>query len=332
MNYSLMIIDNLKTIYSILDNINIGVMVLDSNDHVVYWNHFMEKHSGIHSDELLGKNLFDVFTYLPRQWLKLKLKSVKLIKNYSFVSWTQRPYLFQFSHNRPITGDMIEFMHQNCTFIPIQESESKETLICITIQDMTEVVEFQNKIMEMNAINNSLVQITNHDELTAIFNRSYVEKQIKLEFEKAKRHGTIFSILFLDLDKFKRVNDTYGHLAGDEILRKVSENIKNHLRGTDIFGRYGGEEFFMLLPDTGKAAAATLANRIRKAVEQQTVPYGNEEVQVTISIGVVQFRPDMEDFLQMMHEADIAMYHSKKNGRNTVTEYKITGCRTVPQS
>jgi PAS domain-containing protein len=114
-------IDNLDMLYDIIDHVNIGMTVLDEDNRVVFWNKFMAKHSGIHSSDLLGKNLFDVFNYLPKQWMELKLKSVRLIKNYSFVSWTQKPYLFRFSHSSMIKGDGVDFMHQDCTFIPVSD-------------------------------------------------------------------------------------------------------------------------------------------------------------------------------------------------------------------
>lgn len=326
-------IDNIQTLYSILDNINMGIVLIDSGDCVVFWNNFMAKHSGIGAEELKGKNLFDVFSYLPRQWLELKLRSVKLIKNYSFISWTQRPYLFRFNHNRPITGgEVMEYMRQDCTLIPIQEGSTGKTYICITVQDMTEVAASQNKITEISDINRTLEHMTNHDSLTSIYNRAYVEKQIEYEFNKAKRYKSSFSLVMFDLDHFKTVNDTFGHLAGDEVLKRVSAEVRTHLRSTDILGRYGGEEFLILMPETKEDPSSAACERLRKTVESMIVRYDGMEISVTVSIGLVQFRPDMKDYLQVLHEADIALYHSKKSGRNAATKYKLTGCIKVTPS
>ncbi|MBF0469360.1 MAG: GGDEF domain-containing protein [Desulfamplus sp.] len=322
-------IDNIDTLHDIIDHINIGITVLDGYNHVVFWNQFMVKHSGISASDLVGRNIFDIFTYLPRQWLELKLKSVRLIKNYSFVSWTQKPYLFRFHHNRMISGENIEYMHQDCTFIPVHNSDTGETCVCIAIHDMTDVVASQQKIMEINDINKTLEHMTNHDALTAIYNREYVEKQIEYEFSKAKRYGSLFSLILFDIDKFKIVNDSFGHLAGDEVLKNTSLTIKSQLRSSDVFGRYGGEEFLMLLPETNLENTAFLAQRIRQSIERMTTVYNNTEIKITISLGVVQFRPDIKNYLQIVHEADIALYHSKQNGRNAVTQYKITGCNLL---
>ncbi len=322
-------IDNLDMLYDIIDHVNIGMTVLDEDNRVVFWNKFMAKHSGIHSSDLLGKNLFDVFNYLPKQWMELKLKSVRLIKNYSFVSWTQKPYLFRFSHSSMIKGDGVDFMHQDCTFIPVSDPLTGQIYVCITIHNMTDVVISQMKLSEISDINKTLEQITNHDNLTSLYNKMYIESQIQQEFNKAKRYGNIFSVLFFDIDDFKGVNDQYGHLAGDEVLKKIAETMKNHLRQSDIIGRYGGEEFLILLPETNLESASMLAQRLRTTTESMTTQYKDTDIKVTISLGVVQFRPDIKNASQMIHEADLALYHSKKNGRNRVTRYKITGCAAM---
>ncbi len=324
-----MLIENIETLNNILDHINIGVTVLNEKNQVIFWNKFMTKHSGINASDLMEKNLFDVFTYLPQQWMELKLRSVRLIKNYSFVSWTQKPYLFRFSHNTMIRGESIEFMHQDCTFIPVKDISTGEMYVCITIHDMTDVVASQLKITEVNDINKTLELMTNHDNLTSLYNRTYVEKQIDFEFSKAKRYGNNFSLIFLDIDKFKNVNDTYGHLAGDEILKNVAETIKKQLRTSDAMGRYGGEEFLILLPETCLESAASLSQRLRISIEKMTTKDKDISIKITISLGVVQFRPDIKNYLQMIHEADVALYHSKHNGRNAVTQYKMTGCELM---
>ena len=228
-----------------------------------------------------------------------------------------------------MAGDGVEFMNQDCTFIPIKNSTTGETYVCITIHDMTDVVISQMKLSEIKDINQTLEQMTNHDNLTSLYNRVYAENQIEFEFNKAKRYGNIFSIVFFDIDRFKDINDTYGHLAGDEVLIKISETVKNQLRSSDILGRYGGEEFLILLPETNLESASALSQRVRQKIERTTTYFQKTPIKVTVSLGVVQFRPDIKNYLQMIHEADVALYHSKQNGRNAVTQYKITGCQLL---
>ena len=228
-----------------------------------------------------------------------------------------------------MTGENIDFMHQDCTFIPVKDEMTANIYVCITIHDMTDVVLSRMKLTEINDINKTLEQMTNHDNLTSLFNRAYVENQIELEFEKAKRYGNSFSVLFCDIDKFKVVNDTHGHLAGDEVLKNVAATLQNQLRSADILGRYGGEEFIILLPETNLERASHLALRLCRIIKGMVTCFQDIEIKTSISLGVVQFRPDIQNYLQMIHEADVALYHSKTNGRNAVTQYKITGCELL---
>ncbi|KWT85541.1 diguanylate cyclase [Candidatus Magnetominusculus xianensis] len=306
---------------TIVDSLSVGVVVLDLSSRVVVWNSFMSKHSGIGAEDAVGKDLFDIFPYLSRNWLELKFQSLRILKSYSFVSWKQRPYLFRFQHNRQITGGG-EYMYQDCTFIPILDTDGKTTLICMTIQDMTEAAESQKIVEEVIDANKALQLMTNYDALTSVYNRGYIEKQLEAEFNKSKMNGNVFSMLMFDLDHFKKVNDTYGHLAGDDVLKTVSKKVGGLLRNAvDSLGRYGGEEFIIILTETNEETAAVIAEQIREGVEQMTISSGDYTIKATLSMGVVEYRADLRDYLQMLHEVDIALYNSKKQGRNRVTKY-----------
>ncbi|MBF0316821.1 MAG: diguanylate cyclase [Nitrospirae bacterium] len=305
---------------AIIDSLNTGIVVIDPSYNVLLYNSFMAKYSEMQKEEVLGRNLFDVFPYLPKGWLELKFKSVQILKGYSFISWKQRAYLFKFSHNRPITGD-VDYMFQDCTFLPILDENAQVTSICIIVQDMTDIAISQKMIDEVLDANKMLKQLSYYDGLTGIYNRLYIEKLLEKEFEKAKINGIQFSVVMFDLDHFKRVNDTYGHLAGDDVLRSVAKTVGNHLRQTDVLGRYGGEEFLIVVPDMHQGELMMFCQQIRASVEETTIQYEGVEIRVTLSIGIAAYREDMRDYLQVVHEADIALYQSKKLGRNRVTTY-----------
>lgn len=311
---------------SIIAHIDNGVVLLDRENNILLWNQFMEKHSGIASTEVLGENLFEAFSYLPRTWLELKLKSVRLLKSYSFISWTQRPYLFHFRPKNQIIGDSLEFMFQDSTFYPITDPKSGDISVCIVIRDVTEMVKACRQIEEMKDVTQTLTNIANYDSLTAIFNRRYIEKQLKMEFTRARRYHSDFALILFDIDHFKKVNDTYGHLAGDEVLRQVCRTITAHLRDSDLFGRFGGEEFIIILPNATESTAKTVTEKLRQLIEELTIRYETFEINVTISQGFVQYTDGIKDHLQMIHEADLAMYHSKKNGRNRTSQFKSNEC------
>jgi diguanylate cyclase (GGDEF)-like protein len=155
------------------------------------------------------------------------------------------------------------------------------------------------------------------DSLTGIYNRRTFDDLAKKELARAIRSGAAISLLEIDLDHFKQVNDKYGHAVGDIVLKSTTDAIAAELRQQDVFGRYGGEEFCVLLPDTDTEKGQTVAERIRKRVEITEVSAGSERLAVTISIGVATFAPG-KDFDSLMLEADLALYSAKAAGRNRV--------------
>jgi diguanylate cyclase (GGDEF)-like protein len=157
------------------------------------------------------------------------------------------------------------------------------------------------------------------DPLTKIYNKGYLLEALEAEFKRAKALHTDFSLIFFDLDHFKKVNDTYGHDAGDYVLKEITSLIKSsHLRPKDIFARYGGEEFVVLLANTNAKVASEIAERIRAAVESHAFVYEGKRLPVTSSLGVTELRADMESAQTLLKTADKALYAAKSNGRNKV--------------
>lgn len=158
------------------------------------------------------------------------------------------------------------------------------------------------------------------DPLTRIYNKGYLLEALDAEFKRAKALHTDFSVLFFDLDFFKKINDTYGHDAGDYVLKEVTSLIRaGHLRPKDIFARYGGEEFVILLGNTGAALATEIAEKIRAAIETHAFIYEGKRLPVTSSIGVAELSSHVESAQTLLKNADKALYASKQSGRNRVT-------------
>jgi diguanylate cyclase (GGDEF)-like protein/PAS domain S-box-containing protein len=176
-------------------------------------------------------------------------------------------------------------------------------------------------ITERKELEKQLERSAMTDELTGLFNRRYFIQRGKEEFNRAKRHNLLFSILFLDVDRFKSINDTYGHEAGDTTLKQLAMLMKCHLRNIDIVGRLGGEEFGVLLPNTDRADAVILAERLQHTVAQQVIQVPDRQWYVTVSIGTVTFSTDLPDFDAMLRCADAALYQAKSTGRNRVIAY-----------
>jgi diguanylate cyclase (GGDEF)-like protein len=158
------------------------------------------------------------------------------------------------------------------------------------------------------------------DGMTRLYHKKYFMKRLDEEFDRAKRHGHFLTLMMIDVDLFKSLNDTYGHRAGDAVLKSVAKLMKSRMRTTDILARYGGEEFSAILPETDKVGAMNAAEQIRLAVEESAVEYEEEELSTTISIGITTFEgkdkeSNMEDLIK---RADKALYDAKKGGRNRV--------------
>lgn len=155
------------------------------------------------------------------------------------------------------------------------------------------------------------------DLLTGLVNRRELDDRFRAEKSLSERHGTSLSIVIVDIDHFKHVNDTYGHLAGDRILINIAYILASSLRTEDVCGRWGGEEFLLLLPHIERDSAAVVAEKLRCAVENTHTEWEGQTIDVTISLGVAAFKPGMSQE-ECVAAADGALYRAKSNGRNRV--------------
>ena len=157
------------------------------------------------------------------------------------------------------------------------------------------------------------------DGLTKAFNKKYFQDRIRTEFSFTARHQTALSLILFDIDHFKKVNDTRGHLAGDTVLAELAQHVQNLLRTEDVFARYGGEEFAVLCRNTHARQAEVLAERMRSSVEQLQIMFNDEPVPITISVGVAMIPdPGIASVDGLVAAADAALYTAKRTGRNRV--------------
>ncbi len=304
----------------VVESLNTGVLLIDSDYNLVYFNHFMRSHPALKRPDVLGKNIFEVFPELPKSWMTRKLQGVFMLDSPAFSSWEQRQFLFKMQHTRPITTNS-EFMAQNISMLPIKSETGNSEVdhVCITVEDATDVYFYQEKLKLTLA---ELERSNRTDGLTQIANRRYWEERFNTAFLSAVRYQEELSLILFDLDKFKQINDTYGHQAGDKVLIESAALIQSMLRQHDVFGRYGGEEFAILLPNTQLQGAYELAERIRIAFANQVVNYKTDSIQATLSIGVVSYHSGIRNYDDMLTRADMALYQSKRCGRNKTTIYQ----------
>jgi diguanylate cyclase (GGDEF)-like protein len=179
--------------------------------------------------------------------------------------------------------------------------------------------ELEDALNELERTNRELQALSVKDALTNVFNRRFFNQKIAEEWMRASRHGRAFALLMVDIDKFKAINDTHGHVGGDHVLAKVAAVLKNVVcRPGDTISRYGGEEFAVLLPDTGIPGAEKVAEVLVQRVAQEKILFNEVTIPVTISIGLAICRigeldTDLQSFIE---RADKALYHAKEGGRN----------------
>ncbi len=159
------------------------------------------------------------------------------------------------------------------------------------------------------------------DGLTEIYNYRYFHHQLEREVKRAKRHWYKVSLIMIDVDHFKHYNDKNGHPAGDDVLRRIAEILKNTTRTSDVVARYGGEEFIVILPETPSSAAVKLAEKIRTIVEDEKFLHGSSQPlgKVTISLGIATFPEDSQSPEELIQKADEQLYLAKSLGRNRVS-------------
>lgn len=199
----------------------------------------------------------------------------------------------------------------------------KETHIVELVKDISKGGAFIDREREYaESIENFLKNIqetTLTDDLTGVYNRRYIRERLEVDVEKSIREQKPMSVIMADIDYFKEINDTYGHVVGDNVLKDFTRIASSYIRsnGSDWIGRYGGEEFLIVLNDTDEDKAEIIAERIRKNLEETTLEYKGNKFSITCSFGVYGFRDLDMNTEDIIHRADINLYEAKEKGRNT---------------
>ncbi len=276
----------------ITDSVPARISYIDRDLRFCYVNRTFEEHFQVSAEDVLGRTVREVLG--------------------DSVADTREPW-----HECVLLGEDVRFEERNetdlsesysdITFVPRYESEAVVGFFSIAF-DITVRKRLEAKLKEM----------ADTDSLTGTLNRREFAVRANLELERYRRTGKPFAFLIMDLDFFKQVNDTYGHTAGDEALRSLAETCRKTIRPYDILGRFGGEEFVILMPDTTAAGARSLAERLRATVANTHVPTAAGTVRLTVSIGCTVVRP--EDSLDdLLRRSDSALYESKNTGRDKVS-------------
>jgi diguanylate cyclase (GGDEF)-like protein/PAS domain S-box-containing protein len=184
--------------------------------------------------------------------------------------------------------------------------------------EITHFIGMQQDITEEKALREELERMARTDALTGIYNRRHFYELVDTEVQRCRRYKRPLAVMMIDLDFFKQVNDSYGHLAGDICLVSFVNFVSEALRTTDIFARFGGEEFIIALPDTSLDAATNLAERLRERISELDVVFNEQTISISVSVGLSEWGNNEETLQETISRADMALYQAKKNGRNRV--------------
>jgi diguanylate cyclase (GGDEF)-like protein/PAS domain S-box-containing protein len=289
---------------ALLDNLYDAVYAVDTDRRITYWNAGAERLTGYGAAEVVGKHCRDnilghvdgdgkilCLTDCPLQQAMQDKESREAEAYLSHRDGHRVPVVVRCS---PVLGEGGEVVGGVEVF-----------------RDNAPKLELQERVEE-------LASLALLDPLTGIGNRRYLEAEMEHALGELRRFGWSFGLLFIDIDRFKEKNDTYGHQVGDRVLATVSRTIANSLRSFDFLGRWGGEEFAAVISHAGQEQLLKVAERCRSLVERTGIPLDGGEITVTVSIGATMARPD-DDAASLLERADGMMYASKAAGRNRVT-------------
>jgi diguanylate cyclase (GGDEF)-like protein len=291
----------------IFDMINVGIVVLDKELMVIKWNRWMETHSEIKAEQIIGHSLFEFYPQLKTKWFNRSCKSVLKFGNFSFFSQKLHKYVFPFKSVYTVSTGF-STMQQSVTMGPLRDKDNQIQYLYIMIQDVTEIAAYEQKLLEMNI----------RDPLTGAFNRRFMFGRLKEEIERYRRYGRPFSVIIQDIDFFKNINDAYGHICGDFVLKKFAKLNLERLRSIDLYTRYGGEEFCCILPETDLDSAYKLAENLRRKIEEHVFIFEGVELRISMSQGLAEVTPDISTAEELLKCADERLYQAKKNGRNNI--------------
>ncbi len=280
-----------------------GVGIYDKEDKLIFCNDAMGDLFGVSAKEALMQTFASLCLRCFNNPTGINIESL------SFDDWISKAH----SKRRSCQFRTFETDTQDGRWFLVTEQVVQDDFLYVHFTDITEKKESE---IALKLISDKLKEIVDKDYLTGLYNRRYFYKKANGEFNRSKRTKQHLSLLIFDLDKFKMLNDNYGHAAGDAVLQAFSNSIRPLLREYDIFARIGGEEFALLLPATKSNEAYKISERIRTLIDRLVIPFENNLLKVTTSIGLTDSNEGISKFEQMMRLADKNLYQAKLNGRN----------------
>ena len=303
----------------LLDHLSLGIVVIDREMKIIFCNRWLAEHSLLDTEEMIGKKIHDLFPDLQNAKFVKKAQEVLETRQPVFFNNKINQHLFPFFSGRSYIEKVLAPMEQTVILSPLCDKQGEPEHVLVSIFDISDWIFHQNALLSSKE---DMKKLSHTDDLTQVSNRRRIMKKLAEEIQSHSRKKRPMSIAMLDIDHFKKVNDSFGHQCGDMILYEMAQMISGMLRDYDSIGRYGGEEFLIILPETTNEQAFKICDRIRIAAQDHIYNYKGRELQVAMSIGIAA-KPAEENILMnlIIKEADRCLYIAKETGRNR-TEIK----------
>jgi diguanylate cyclase (GGDEF)-like protein/PAS domain S-box-containing protein len=286
---------------SLVANTNDVIMVMDATPlddggpRIVYVNPAFERLMGYAAEEVIGQN-------------------PKMLQGANTDDKTRYKIRQAMRQGKGIRTEILNYDKQgnelwlDINLVPLLDDHGKLVYYAAIERDLTDHKRKQSRLEDMATT----------DGLTGLLNRQAFMQRAEKEYVRTRKYSRPLTVVMIDVDHFKSINDRYGHAVGDDVLRAMSKICQQSLRGSDVLGRVGGEEFVLLLPDTPQANAIYVAERMREQLEHAPIDIADLQINITASFGVATMRDDDDDFTTLLERADVAMYDAKHGGRNQV--------------
>ncbi len=279
-----------------------GILLLDAETGAITdVNPFLIRMLGYSREELVQKKLWEVGAFKD---IEANKEAFEALQKNEYIRYEDLPL-------RTKDGHLIQVEFVSNVYLV-----SSEKVIQCNIRDITKRKQAEEALVKSEAL---LREQSVRDHLTGVFNRRYMEETLERELLRAARKGLSLGIIMLDVDDFKRFNDSYGHAAGDAILRELSNLLIKHVRGEDIPSRYGGDEFIIILPDASQEVTLERAELLRKHAQHLNIQFGEQTLgKITLSLGVANFPNNGATSTRLLTAVDAGLYRAKQEGRNRV--------------
>ena len=294
----------------VLDSLYDGVYLVDPNRRITYWNSGAERITGYRADEAVGQRCQDNFL------VHLDDKGNSLCLNGCQLSWTM-------ANGQPLEAE-VYLQHRDGYRVPISVRTAPILDGTGRVVGAVEIFSDNSRVAALTELNKELRQLSLLDPLTEIGNRRFLEQQLMARLNEQDRYGWRVGVLFVDIDHFKEINDRNDHIVGDRVIRMVARTLVNGIRSFDVVGRWGGDEFVVLIVNVDEEQLHAVGEKLRRLIESSGFTEGGETIRVTVSVGGVLAAVD-ESAEAVIRRADRFMLASKTAGRNRVTIGDLPG-------